>query len=103
MVATMFILLTTVILIRFLNSFDLTVLDSKVWPIVATKYVFLTVILISILLQTVFCLKTGEDNMLTRVIKLSIIIMKVVVVIILSNITWYILEDGELRNNYDRD
>jgi hypothetical protein len=38
-------------------------------------------------LQTVFRLKTGEDDMLTRVIKLSIIVIKEVVVIILSNIT----------------
>ena len=42
-----------------------------------------------LIFQTVFRLKTGEDDMLTRVIKLSIIIIKEVLVIILSNITWY--------------
>jgi hypothetical protein len=78
MVATKFFILT-VILIRFLN---LMVLDSKAWPLVATTYVFLTVSLVTffheillngnvLIFQTVFRLKTGEDNMLTRVIKLS--------------------------------
>ena len=42
-----------------------------------------------LIFQTVFRLKTGEDDMLTRVIKLSIIIIKEVLVTILSNITWY--------------
>ena len=42
-----------------------------------------------LIFQTVFRLKTGEDNMLTRVIKLSIIIILEVVVIKLSNTTWY--------------
>ncbi len=79
MVATMFILLT-VIIIRFLNSFDLTVLDSKAWSIVATKYVFLTVSLVKFFhenlvngyvlnFQTVVRFKTGEDDMLTWVIQ----------------------------------
>ena len=63
-------------------------------------YVFLTVSLVNFFhenlvngyvlnFQTVVHFKTGEDDMLTRVIKLSIIIIKEVLVIILSNITWY--------------
>jgi hypothetical protein len=62
--------------------------------------VFLTVSLVTffheillngnvLIFQTVFRLKTGEDDMLTRVIKLSIIIIKEVLVIILSKNTWY--------------
>ena len=85
------------------------VLDSKAWPLVPTKYVFLTSSLVKkfheILLngyvlnfQTVFHLKTGEDDMLTRVIKLNIIIIKEVVVIILSNITANI---ANVNNNDD--
>ena len=49
-------------------------------------------------LQTVFRLKTGEDDMLTRVIKLSIIILKEIVVIILSNITWYSKVDARYQS-----
>ena len=61
-------------------------------------YVFLTVSLVNFFhenlvngyvlnFQTVVHFKTGEDDMLTRVIKLSNIITLVVVK--LSNITWY--------------
>ena len=50
-------------------------------------------------LKAVFRLKTGEDdNMLTRVIKLSIIILKEIVVIILSKITWYFKVDARCQS-----